>query len=33
LKEEQDKMERQLWEKRLEIVKVYRERMEKAKEE
>ncbi|KAJ9126996.1 hypothetical protein QFC24_001227 [Naganishia onofrii] len=33
LKEEQDKMERQLWEKRLEIVKVYRERMEKAKED
>ncbi|KAJ9122543.1 hypothetical protein QFC22_001972 [Naganishia vaughanmartiniae] len=31
LKEEQDRMERQLWEKRLEIVKVYRERIENAK--
>ncbi|KAJ9098672.1 hypothetical protein QFC21_004320 [Naganishia friedmannii] len=33
LKEEQDRMERQLWDKRLDIVKMYRERMEKAKED
>ncbi|KAJ9094109.1 hypothetical protein QFC19_008061 [Naganishia cerealis] len=32
LKAEQDKMERQLWDKRLDIVKIHRARMNKAKE-
>ncbi|KAI5452175.1 hypothetical protein NCC49_001113 [Naganishia albida] len=33
MKEEQDKMERTLWQKRLDIVKTHREKMNKAKEE
>jgi hypothetical protein len=33
MKEEQDKMERTLWQKRLDIVKAHREKINKAKEQ